>query len=107
MLDDTYRLRPIPIASVATSILQGSSGSLNFLAWDSLVPVNHTETKLSATQTAELMVCHVRIDAEFKLKLIPETLVYTLVYTMQTAQGSKHTPVVLHSLALSPGGKLP
>lgn len=39
---DTYRLRPIPIASVATSILQGSSGSLNFLACDSLVPVNHT-----------------------------------------------------------------
>lgn len=40
--DDTYRLRPIPMASVATSILQGSSGSLNFLACDSLVPVNHT-----------------------------------------------------------------
>lgn len=37
----TYRLRPIPIASVATMILQGSLGSLNFLACDSLVPVNH------------------------------------------------------------------
>lgn len=36
--DDAYRLRPMPIASVATRILQGSSGSLNFLAWDSLVP---------------------------------------------------------------------
>lgn len=42
MRDGTYRLRPMPIASVATSILQGSSGSLNFLACDSLVPVNQS-----------------------------------------------------------------
>ena len=34
----TYRLSPIPMASVATRILQGSSGSLNFAAWLNLAP---------------------------------------------------------------------
>ena len=52
-----HRLRPIPIASVATRILQGSSGSLNFLAWDSLVPVIHRTVGLSLflTQKAEMI----------------------------------------------------
>lgn len=36
---NTYRFNPMPIASVATRILQGSFGSLNFLAWDNFVPV--------------------------------------------------------------------
>ena len=35
----TYKLMPIPIASVATNTLQGSLGLLNFWAWANFVAV--------------------------------------------------------------------
>lgn len=37
-MHETYKFKPIPMALVATKILQELLGSLNFAAWASLVP---------------------------------------------------------------------
>lgn len=55
MCEGTYRLRPIPIASVETMILQGSLGSLNFLACDSLVPVYHKTSIICQTTLKDIL----------------------------------------------------
>jgi len=52
----TYKLRPIPIASVATSTLHAFDGSLKIAAWASFVPVNiiHIKTQRTSTHTAHV-----------------------------------------------------
>ena len=53
----TYKLMPIPIASVATNTLQGSLGLLNFWAWANFVAVQHwIETSIT---TSFYIILHV------------------------------------------------
>ena len=52
----TYRLRPIPIASVATSTLQAFAGLLNIAAWASFVP--GTSIKPSHNNLNSVLLCY-------------------------------------------------
>lgn len=83
----TYRFSPMPIASVATRILQGWLGSLNLCAWASLVPGGRPEK-----QTVDPMKPHCQH---------PTTLCYNWYSAKRVGLGwCFHSNFVCHSLQI-------